>query len=27
MCSFKLKTVPNVTGHHFFDVFVPSYFW
>ena len=25
-CAITTETVPNVTGHHFFDVFVPSYF-
>jgi len=24
--AITTETVPNVTGHHFFDVFVPSYF-
>ena len=24
--AISIQTVPNVTGHHFFDVFVPSYF-
>jgi len=24
--AITTETVPNVTGHYFFDVFVPSYF-